>query len=504
MRVDIRGAVVAFASVLSLALLASCGTGNEPTGDGSGISLGTPAPTSVTSTSPPVPTSVSVPATAAATSVAPTVTSSAIATSAVPVQPGLPPTRPARTPVPTIASTQSAVIPAPTVSATNAPTMVPTVAPTPVETPATASSQPQPLRAMGFERVFRWYSPSRPTHLEEARDGSGRIYVSEQGGKLIEVTGDPTSQTGGARTVLDITNLVTGRAREEGFLGFALHPDSPSNGHLYAYYSAANPRRSVISEFTLQQNGLIDPDSERIVMQVSQPNENHNGGMLAFGPDGYLYIGLGDGGGAGDRSNNAQNTSNVLGTILRIDVDSPGLAYASPPDNPFVGEAAAAPEIWAYGLRNPWRFTFDRETGDLWAGDVGQNRIEEIDLIVRGGNYGWRLKEGPDCFNPSSGCEQQANGDLIEPIASYGRGFGCSVSGGYVYRGTRLPSLFGAYVYADFCSGIVWALRHSDGEVTEQMMLADTNHQVPAFGQTLDGEVYMLTYSPGIFRFVER
>jgi glucose/arabinose dehydrogenase len=356
---------------------------------------------------------------------------------------------------------------------------------------------------MGLERIFRWFSPERPTHLEEARDGSARVYVSEQVGRLTELTGDPTSETGRARTVMDITSFVTGRGTEEGFLGFALHPDSVSNRHIYVYYSSSNPRRSVISEFTFDQDGVVDLNTGRIVMEVLQPASNHNGGMLAFGQDGYLYISLGDGGGAGDQSNNAQNTANVLGTILRIDVDAPGVAYAVPPDNPFAGQGSAAPQIWAYGLRNPWRFSFDLKTDELWTGDVGQNQFEEIDLIERGGNYGWRLKEGPDCFNPSSGCEQQASDELINSVASYSHGFGCSVSGGYVYRGSRMPSLYGAYVYA-ICSGIVWALRVSEGEVTEQMMLADTHHQVPAFGQTLDGEVYMLTYSPGIFRFVER
>ena len=486
------------ASLLTLALLASCDTGNDVPGGESGIRQGSPAPTVASSPSPAFPTGTASPAGVPSGTARPTATGIA-----VPDKPGSTPTQVAQTPEPTATSNPSASTPASTALPTAVSTGTVVAVPTPVPTPD-APIQPPPLTQLDLERVFAWYSPSRPTHLEEARDGSGRIYVSEQEGRLLELTGDATSLTGSARTVLDITDLVTGKANEEGFLGFALHPDSGSNRRLYVYYSAANPRRSVISEFSFDQAGTVDPNSERVVMEVLQPQPNHNGGMLAFGPDGYLYVGLGDGGGAGDRSNNGQNTSNVLGTILRIDVDAPGLAYAAPPDNPFVGEDGAAPEIWAYGLRNPWRFSFDIETGDLWAGDVGQNRLEEIDLIRRGGNYGWRLKEGPDCFNPPSGCEQQASGELIEPVASYGREFGCSVSGGYVYRSARLPSLYGAYVYADFCSGIVWALRQSDGVATEQVMLADTPHQVPAFGQTLDGEIYMLTYSPGIYRFVEK
>lgn len=336
--------------------------------------------------------------------------------------------------------------------------------------------------------------------MEEATDGSGRIFVSEQSGRIVEIVGAPTDTEGSQRVILDIRQRVTGRATEEGLLGFALHPGFATNNRIFVYYSATSPRRSVVSEFEFLPDGTIDPNSERIVMEVSQPQSNHNGGMLVFGPDGYLYISLGDGGGAGDQANNAQNISNVLGSILRIDVDSPGQPYSVPQDNPFVGQGGAAPEIWAYGLRNPWRMAFDRNTGELWAGDVGQNRIEEIDLVVRGGNYGWRLKEGEDCFNPSSGCERA---DLIDPVITYSHAFGCSVSGGYVYAGTRLPSLINAYVYADFCSGIIWAIRHSNGQVTEQIVLADTGHQIPAFGQTLNGEVYVLTYSPGIFKFVE-
>ena len=484
-RVDSRRASVALVVLLILAglALAPCGTGNEVPGKSSGIRKGAPAPTIGSATAPEIPTG----------------SAQRAATSVVPAQSSPTSTQSAQTASPTSTSLPSTGSPASTVK----PVPEPPDAQTPVPT-TVAPIQSSPLTQMEFERVYSWYSPQRPTHLEEARDGSGRVYVSEQAGRLIELTGNPTAATGSIRTVLDITEIATGRATEEGFLGFALHPDAASNSHIYVYYSATDPRRSVISEFTFLLDGIVDPNSERVVMEVSQPRANHNGGMLAFGPDGFLYIGLGDGGGAGDQSNNAQNISNVLGTILRIDVDAPGLSYAVPSDNPFVQRDESAPEIWAYGLRNPWRFSFDGETGDLWAGDVGQNQLEEIDLITRGGNYGWRLKEGPDCFTPTSGCEQTASISLIDPVASYSHGSGCSVSGGYVYRGDRLPSLYGAYIYADFCSGIVWALRHANGEVTEQLVLADTSHQVPAFGQTLDGEVYMLTYSPGIFRFIEK
>lgn len=476
--------------IAALAIAVSC-SDNGLDGGESGIRVGTPAPSQTATSQTPAPstTGSKTPISAGPGNITPTPTTvepTAISTTAAPT-PGT---------IPTVTS-----VPENTPTLTTVP---PTASPVPASVSPASTQSPaptiEPLRPMQLERVFEWYSPARPTHMEEATDGSGRIFVSEQSGRIVEITGSPTAAEGGERVVLDIRQRVTGRANEEGLLGFALHPQFAENNHIFVYYSALEPRRSVISEFIFLDSGLIDPNSERVIMEVLQPQSNHNGGMLTFGPDGYLYISLGDGGGAGDQANNAQNTSNVLGSILRIDVDAAGVAYGIPADNPFAGTGGGAQEIWAYGLRNPWRVTFDMETGELWAGDVGQNRVEEIDLIVRGGNYGWRLKEGEECFNPSNNCEREG---LIDPVVSYSHAFGCSVSGGYVYRNSRLPSLHGAYVYADFCSGIIWAIRHSSGELQEQAVLADSRHQIPAFGQTLDGEVYVLTYSPGIFRFVE-
>ncbi len=478
----LRRIVLAASFAIAFVGLIACDPGNNVE-NGSGIRPGTPAPTQLTTPSPAhtqVPTPTVIDPTGA-----PSLTPPATATQSpnAPIEP----TATARNSSPT--ETPDVLTPEiPTPHATSTPPVSPTTGP-----------ETAPLQPMNLERVFSWYSPARPTHFAEAPDGSGRIFVSEQSGRLVEITGAPTDADGTQRVVLDIRQRVTGRANEEGLLGFALHPEFATNNRLFVYYSATNPRRSVISEFLFLSDGTVDTTSERTIMEITQPQSNHNGGMLVFGPDDYLYISVGDGGGSGDRSNNAQDISNVLGSILRIDVDSPGQPYVVPEDNPLVGQSGAAPEIWAYGLRNPWRITFDQETGDLWAGDVGQNRVEEIDLIVRGGNYGWRLKEGEECFNPSSGCERA---DLIDPVVSYSHAFGCSVSGGYVFKHGRLPSLQNAYIYADFCSGIVWALRHSDGQLIEQAVLADTSHQIPAFGQTLDGEVYVLTYSPGIYRFV--
>ncbi len=300
--------------------------------------------------------------------------------------------------------------------------------------------------------------------------------------------------------VLDIQDRVSRAGREEGLLGLAFHPGYSSNGRLFVYYTAAAPRRSVISEFTAGPDGSADPSSERIILEVPQPYWNHNGGMLLFGPDGYLYIGLGDGGSAGDPHGHGQDTNTLLGSILRIDVDRPqsGKAYGIPPDNRFA-RGGGAPEVWAYGLRNPWRFSVDPVTGQMWAGDVGQNRFEEIDIIVPGGNYGWNLMEGATCFSPSSACDRTG---LQMPVAVYGRADGCSVTGGYVYRGQRLPSLYGAYVFGDFCSGKVWALRHNGTAVVEgPVLIADTGLSISSFGEDADRELYIVDHNGGIYRF---
>ena len=233
---------------------------------------------------------------------------------------------------------------------------------------------------------------------------------------------------------------------------------------------------------------------------MEQPYANHNGGQILFGPDGFLYVGLGDGGSAGDPKGHGQNTGTLLGTILRLDVSSLDAvgSYAIPADNPFVGVEGARPEIWAYGLRNPWRFTFDSETGDLWAADVGQNALEEVDLVRAGLNYGWKIMEGDECFSRS--CDTRG---LELPITVYGRDDGCSITGGYVYRGGRLPSLYGAYVYGDYCSGKIWALRYDGSRVTESIQLADTSLRISSFAEDADGELYILDLEGEIYRFAE-
>ena len=337
-----------------------------------------------------------------------------------------------------------------------------------------------------------------PTNLVQASDG--RALVSEQAGLIWTANGlhpDPNTVS----EFLDITDRVSSRGSEEGLLGMALDP--ANERHLYLYYSAANPRRSVVSRFTLSPNdSAADPDGESVILEVPQPYANHNGGQLAFGPDGYLYVGLGDGGAAGDPLGNGQDTSTLLGAILRIDVSqaAPEHPYAIPQDNPFADppEADKRGEIWAYGLRNPWRFSFDRETGQLWAGDVGQNRWEEIDLIRRGANYGWNALEGSHCFNRRGDCQRDG---MTPPVWEYSlNGEPCSVIGGYVYRGTGIPWLHGAYVYGDFCSGNFFGLRYIDGEVVEHHQLADTGLSIMSFAQDNDGELYLLSQKSGIYR----
>jgi glucose/arabinose dehydrogenase len=285
--------------------------------------------------------------------------------------------------------------------------------------------------------------------------------------------------------------LIADPGLEEGLLGFAFSPRYQSDGRVYVYYSAGDPRRSVISRFDVS-GGVMDLASERVVMEVTQPYENHNGGQLAFGPDGMLYVALGDGGWGGDPHGNGQNLGELLGSILRIDVS--GDTYTVPDDNPFVGQAGARGEIWAYGFRNPWRFSFDRDTGDLWAGDVGQNQWEEVDLVVGGGNYGWNIMEAFECYGAAQ-CDQ---GGLRAPRAAYGHGDGCSVTGGYVYRGSALPELVGWYIYGDYCSGNIWAVNTADD--SDPVLLARSELPIAAFGELPDGEIVAVTFANGIFR----
>ena len=410
----------------------------------------------------------------------------------------VPPLSPVATPSPASAPSPAVVAGGPTPAPVPSPSDdAPSPGP-PADTPTPVEARP--LAPVELEPAFPGIEFDRMVFLTYAERESGRLFVVLQPGRIVVFENDPGVES--ARTFLDIRERVNDSGNEEGLLGLAFDPAFAENGHFYVYYTASGPRRSVVSRFSasLGDANRADADSELVFLEVEQPYRNHNGGHLAFGPDGMLYVGLGDGGSGGDPRGNGQDTSTLLGSILRIDVsalDELG-GYAVPPDNPFAaGDGAARGELCAYGLRNPWRFSFDRETGDLWAADVGQNRYEEVDIIRPGGNYGWNVMEGSHCFRRER-CDSRG---LEMPVAEYGRDGGCSVTGGYVYRGRRLPSLYGAYLYGDFCSGKIWALRRDGAAVTEQMLIADTGLSISSFGEDPSGEVYVLTFEGAIYRF---
>jgi glucose/arabinose dehydrogenase len=286
--------------------------------------------------------------------------------------------------------------------------------------------------------------------------------------------------------------------REKGLLSVAFHPKYKENGRFFVNYTGRRDGvlKTIIAEYRVSQtNPDVADRTERVILEIEQPFANHNGGLNKFGPDGLLYIGMGDGGAAGDPFNFAQNLESLLGKFLRIDIEKE--PYAIPQDNPFVGRANAQGEIWAYGLRNPWRFSFDRCTGRLFAGDVGQDRIEEIDLIEKGKNYGWRIMEGSQCFDPPSLCNTQG---LELPIAEYDHSLGCSVTGGYVYRGTQFPTLIGHYLFGDYCSGRIWSLTEDPQGRWTMRQLIDSPFSISSFGEDEQGELYVIHYGGAIYR----
>ena len=369
--------------------------------------------------------------------------------------------------------------------------------PTPTAPPAAVDAPP--LRPLTVARAFERLDFRGLTNLTQPAVGDGRLFVTEQSGRVLAFPNDEAARE--AQVFLDIRGRISDRGSEEGLLGLAFDPAYHENGYLFVYYSASNPRRSVISRFAVNDDRRqADSTSELVIMEIDQPFSNHNGGQLAFGPDGFLYVGLGDGGAAGDPMGHGRDRGTLLGSVLRIDVagSTAETPYTLPADNPFAGDPSSRGEIWAYGLRNPWRFSFDRETGHLWTGDVGQNSIEEVDVVEKGGDYGWKTLEGSECFSPRTGCDSAGT---VLPVWEYPTSGGnCSVIGGYVYRGERIPSLAGAYVFGDFCSGRIWALRYDGQEVTEHLLLADTSLRIASFGQDRDGELYILSQNDGIYR----
>ena len=326
----------------------------------------------------------------------------------------------------------------------------------------------------------------QPVFIGHAGDHSDRLFIVEQPGR-IRILQNGALQ---ASTFLDIADRVD-FGGEMGLLGLAFHPRFAKNGRFFVNYTRKPDGATVVAEFQVSQNPDRALLNEKTLVMISQPFTNHNGGMLAFGPDGYLYIATGDGGAGGDPGNRGQSPATLLGKMLRIDVDQ-GDPYGIPPDNPFAGQGSGR-EIFALGFRNPWRFSFDRQTGRLWAADVGQNRWEEIDVVEAGNNYGWRVMEGAHCFQPSRGCVTTG---LTLPVAEYrNQSPRCAVTGGYVYRGKRLDSLRGTYVFGDYCSGRIMGL--IDGQPRD---LLASGFRISSFGEDEEGELYVVDHGGGIYR----
>jgi glucose/arabinose dehydrogenase len=341
-----------------------------------------------------------------------------------------------------------------------------------------------------------------PVDVQSAPGDRARLLVVEQPGRIRIVRAGGAV---GAVPFLDIVDRVGGGG-ERGLLGLAFHPSFAQNGRFFVNYTDRSGHTHIAEFRATPGSDVADPNSERLILFVSQPFANHNGGALAFGNDGMLYIALGDGGSGGDPLGNGQSLLTHLGKILRIDVDR-ATPFAVPPDNPFVATAGAIPAIWAYGLRNPWRFAFDRLTGDLYIGDVGQNALEEVDVGLasrRGGeNYGWSVMEGNRCFRPATGCPTAG---LTMPVLVYGRNDGCSITGGVVYRGCRLPGYHGTYFYADYCTGMIRSFRMVNGQATDQRdwtaALGRGLGSITSFGVDADGEVLIVDHDGEVYRVI--
>lgn len=373
---------------------------------------------------------------------------------------------------------------------------------------AFACNSPQQADAIGLDSTGTTVGPlaakvvdaypkltfSSPVEYTYANDGTNRVFVVEQAGKIRVFENDATAASAGM--YLDIQKKVASGG-EMGLLGLAFHPDFKQNGFFYVNYTKNNPRETVVSRFkaTSAIATEIDPNSEVVLFKFEQPYSNHNGGKVLFGPDGYLYVSTGDGGSGGDPQNNGQNRSSWLGKILRVDVNSTEKGqYGIPKDNPFKGNKNGyREEIFAYGLRNPWRISFD-DQGRLWAGDVGQNKIEEVDIVTKGGNYGWRVKEGTADYN----AKDNTATDYVAPVWQYTHDNGdVSITGGYVYRGPENPALMGKYIYADYASGRVWALTPNGTKMGTNQEIISRAGAVSAFGEDQKHNLYICDYGTG-------
>lgn len=406
------------------------------------------------------------------------VTACAPTSTPTPAPPGLP------TSAQTATTQPSAPTPAPTLTpqpSTPTPSLTATVSPTQAAS-GSVSLELQPL-VSGL---------SRPTFLTDAGDNSGRLFLTEQPGRIRIIANDQLLD----QPFLDVTDRVLNAGNEQGLLSVAFSPDYATTRQFFIDYTRKPDGATIVARYNVSKDdpNVADPASAVTLMKIDQPQANHNGGQLQFGPDGYLYIGMGDGGGGGDQHGtigNGQDLNALLGKILRIDVRSTD-RYTVPASNPFGNE------IWAYGLRNPWRFSFDRSTGDLYIADVGQNTYEEIDFQPAsdpgGENYGWRIMEGRHCYNPSKGCDQTG---LTLPVAEYSHDSGCSVTGGYVYRGQKYPQWQGLYFFTDYCSGTIWSLQRDASGRWQMIRRLDSGLNISSFGQDQAGELYIIGHSDG-------
>jgi len=387
---------------------------------------------------------------------------------------------------PTATPTQTAVMPS---EVTATPELTETVMMPIVVAETTA---PPPLEQLNLTLKPVASGFAKPLYLTHAHDQ--RLFVVQQAGQIMIIEGGVTRPT----PFLDIKTRVGSNGNEQGLLSVAFHPNYQKNGLFYVNYTNLEGSTTIARYNVSADPNVADEISEQILLTIPQPYSNHNGGHILFGPDGYLYIGMGDGGAANDPHNNGQSLNTLLGKILRLDVDT-GSPYGVPQDNPFITTAAARPEIWSFGWRNPWRMAFDAATGDLYVADVGQNQYEEVDVELAGSgggqNYGWRLMEASHCFNPTS-CDP-ATLKVVMPIAEYPHSQGCSVTGGYVYHGTQFPQLNGVYIYGDYCTGTLWGLRHeADGSWSQAELLA-SGKIISSFGLDAAGELYLIDHRNG-------
>lgn len=359
-----------------------------------------------------------------------------------------------------------------------------------------AQTREAPPAAEGIELVKVVDNLIRPLYVTHAGDGSGRLFIVEQRGRIYVLKNDALS------IFIDITSLVSPDANgsgytERGLLGLAFHPDYATNGLFFVNYTDQDGH-TVIRRYQVSADNpdVADASSGTEIFFLRQPFPNHNGGYITFGPDGYLYVALGDGGMAGDPLNEGQNTDGLLGSILRLDVNAE--TYSVPANNPFVA-GGGAPEIWSYGWRNPWRFSFDRATGDMYIGDVGQNTWEEVNFEPAGSagglNYGWNVYEATYPY-----LKRDVDGELAMPVAEYDHSLGCSVTGGYVYRGENVPDLQGVYLYGDYCSGNVWYAYRDPAQVWQSALFLTTGFQISSFGEDEAGELYIVDYRGAVYR----